>query len=79
MKKDETKKYFDILKSLHECGCQISSVQIPQSELRCYKDTLSAQCFAYFKQSGNHTYSTAVVLIEKYDSYNIFSLFYQFS
>ncbi len=40
--------------SFHECGCQISKVQITESGLRCYKDTFSARCLAYFKQSGNH-------------------------
>ncbi len=27
------------------CGCQISTVQILESELRCYMNTLSARCF----------------------------------
>ncbi len=45
--------------SFHECGFQISIVQIPESELHCYKDTFSARCFTYFKQSGNHTHALA--------------------
>ncbi len=45
--------------SFHVCGCQISRVQIPESELRCYKDTFSARRFAYFKQSGNHAHTLA--------------------
>ncbi len=40
-------------------GCQISRIQIPESDFRCYKDTFSAQCFAYFKQSGNHAHTLA--------------------
>ncbi len=45
--------------SFRVCGCQISRVQIPESELRCYKDTFSAWCFAYFKQSCNHAHALA--------------------
>ncbi len=43
----------------HVCGCQISRVKIPESELRCYMNTLSALCFAYFKQYGNHAHTLA--------------------
>ncbi len=38
--------------SFHECGCQISKVKIPESELRCLPGVL-----LYFKQSGNHAHA----------------------
>ncbi len=60
--KKETKCYCGLLclyyVSFHECGCQISRVQNPESELRCYMNTLSAWCFAYFKQPCAHTRSS---------------------
>ncbi len=45
--------------SFHSCGCQISIVQIPESEIPCYKDTFSARCLVYLKQSGNHKHVLA--------------------
>ncbi len=64
-KKKETKCYCNCSPRLYYasfflvCGCQISRVQILESELRCYMNTLSALCFAYFKQYGNHAHTLA--------------------
>ncbi len=44
------------VRQLSLSSCQISRVQIPESELPCYNDTFFARCFVYLKQSGNHAH-----------------------
>ncbi len=54
-----TRLYYTMF--FHVCGCQTSRVQIPESELHCYMNTLSSLCFIYFKQSGNHANGSLLI------------------